>query len=630
MTGEPFRFMKNKPKIAKIRSHTHWWIWEGWREEKFELIAGKSVKKLLDPVYIHFDFDDYKPDLMLQKNQLSDDDPVIYYIYRMVPPGKTLYFYTSNHELEYANDQPKIYNKIKLNIKHIEFDEVLEDDGRPPDSDEEEEETIFNYSLSIMNVTSGKTKTILDENYNSILRHWKPRPSDKIYIRPRNRRPRTPWTFPISIFRDYQIENDEILNKWFEFDWSWMKFPKMTDEEQNELKEELRKGYKVFKIAYKYLSGIATGSGGVFSIPLNAYTDFVKQIDLVNGKDIRFAESDTQFLTMNKRSKNSYLNPGVALIRFQFLEILVRLALKRYEETGITNNKAEAVKLMYEKNLIPFYSKDDPQKFRDNRYWNGEVDNIFKSHLQLFEYLFKTYGGTHMKPGDQWFMTSDELEHLFADAELINDQLASRDIAVLYNLSMMTQVDEINKDRHLRMNFIEFLEAFGRWSEQISADPFEKEKLKKTFDEEKANKDKKKARPGSGVSTTARADANNEDIQEFEQAVPVMSMEERITQPLSVKIENILPRIYINWTNNAFKEKWEWPQVDPYIGLYIDKSKKKGKITILYILYSFYNYCLNITQYCKIIYSSDYIILHCQFYYFLYLVSTVQDLLSID
>lgn len=170
---------------------------------------------------------------------------------------------------------------------------------------------------------------------------------------------------------------------------------------------------------------------------------------------------------MNKRSKNTYLNPGVALIRYQFLEILTRLAIKRYEETKIASTKAEAIKMMYEKNLFPYFGKQNPQAFRDNRYWNEEVDNIYKSHLQLFEYLYKTYGGTHMKPGDQLFMTTDELESIFADSELINDSLVSRDIAVFYSLSMMTQVDEINKDRHLRMRFVEFLEAFARCAEQI-------------------------------------------------------------------------------------------------------------------------------------------------------------------
>lgn len=38
---------------------------------------------------------------------------------------------------------------------------------------------------------------------------------------------------------------------------------------------------------------------------LNAYTDFVKQVNLVDGKIIAFATSDTEFITMNKRSKNT-------------------------------------------------------------------------------------------------------------------------------------------------------------------------------------------------------------------------------------------------------------------------------------------------------------------------------------
>jgi len=36
---------------------------------------------------------------------------------------------------------------------------------------------------------------------------------------------------------------------------------------------------------------------------------------------------------MNKRAKSSAFNPGTALVRYQFMEILMRLAFKRYEET---------------------------------------------------------------------------------------------------------------------------------------------------------------------------------------------------------------------------------------------------------------------------------------------------------
>ena len=99
-------------------------------------------------------------------------------------------------------------------------------------------------------------------------------------------------------------------------------------------------------------------------MPLNAYTDFVKQINLVDGNKIRFAESDTQFITMNKRTKPSPLNPGIALVRFQVLEILVRLGIKRYEESrpffvmcaaGESKTKAGAVQRMLEENLYPYY-----------------------------------------------------------------------------------------------------------------------------------------------------------------------------------------------------------------------------------------------------------------------------------
>lgn len=48
----------------------------------------------------------------------------------------------------------------------------------------------------------------------------KPRLCDKLYERPVDIRPRTPWSFPISIFKDYKIETDTIINECFEFDWA--------------------------------------------------------------------------------------------------------------------------------------------------------------------------------------------------------------------------------------------------------------------------------------------------------------------------------------------------------------------------------------------------------------------------
>ena len=49
----------------------------------------------------------------------------------------------------------------------------------------------------------------------------------------------------------------------------------------------------------------------------------------------------------------------------------------------------------------------------------------------------------------------------------INDEtFAEREIGTMFNLAMMTQIDEIHSSRHLNMQFIEFTEAIARVAEK--------------------------------------------------------------------------------------------------------------------------------------------------------------------
>jgi hypothetical protein len=70
-----------------------------------------------------------------------------------------------------------------------------------------------------------------------------PRLSDKVWIRPSRKQAKTPWTYDISIFRDYHIETKDKLNDCFEFDWQCMKLPRMSENEMDEVKEYLRTSY---------------------------------------------------------------------------------------------------------------------------------------------------------------------------------------------------------------------------------------------------------------------------------------------------------------------------------------------------------------------------------------------------
>jgi len=63
-------------------------------------------------------------------------------------------------------------------------------------------------------------------------------------------------------------------------------------------------------------------------------------------------------------------------------------------------------------------------------------------------------------------MSADEFTDLNQWAGIINDKFKNRDIDVCYNLAMMTRMDELGKDQHLRMSFAEFLEAEARVANQ--------------------------------------------------------------------------------------------------------------------------------------------------------------------
>ena len=59
-------------------------------------------------------------------------------------------------------------------------------------------------------------------------------------------------------------------------------------------------------------------------------------------------------------------------------------------------------------------------------------------------------------------MMLSEFTECILNTDCLSSNFLARHISNIFNLSMMTQVDEISQDRHLNMLFIEFLEAVVR------------------------------------------------------------------------------------------------------------------------------------------------------------------------
>ena len=64
-------------------------------------------------------------------------------------------------------------------------------------------------------------------------------------------------------------------------------------------------------------------------------------------------------------------------------------------------------------------------------------------------------------------MSLEEYVDMFAKAELLDENFGYREIGPLFNMSMMTQKNEIESDRHLNMTFVEFIECLARCADKF-------------------------------------------------------------------------------------------------------------------------------------------------------------------
>ena len=92
--------------------------------------------------------------------------------------------------------------------------------------------------------------------------------------------------------------------------------------------------------------------------------------------------------------------------------------------------------------------------------------------------VYKKYTGKFAMPGSsQQYMSLDEFTLMLSVAGLINENFGQREASPLFNQSMMTNKVETEKETHLNMRFVEFLEALAR-----VADKYELDKLENFFE----------------------------------------------------------------------------------------------------------------------------------------------------
>lgn len=313
---------------------------------------------------------------------------------------------------------------------------------------------------------------------------------------------REPWTLPMSIFKPRAKEsdartfhdNEQVMEKMFERDWaracgkekftSMMarenkscKEPKDDKQMLNEVHDVLLEYYQLWFSAFMYFA--AMGSNDPYHMPLNAYTTFLDE-SMIADSDSQFikrSDCDTIFIVCNfqpdKKSAEAAVNVENAMMRYEFLESLVRAGIAKYGKGQATDDVATAVRMLLEQNLdanMPPAARHRANDFRNERLYTEEVDLVLKRHQVVLKALYSRY---RLKPPGGGLRTkSVKLEgwlQFMQDASLIDSQFTLQDANLAFLWSRMAVLDEI-KDygRYTSLTFVDFLEALGRVADMKS------------------------------------------------------------------------------------------------------------------------------------------------------------------
>jgi len=187
---------------------------------------------------------------------------------------------------------------------------------------------------------------------------------------------RTPWLFKKSAFRLYKPDMKQRLDKCFDCDWSFIEskveylIKDQKDREQS--RKFLKANYKVLRDAYKLTAGQSSEGHSIMSITLNFFSVLMQSCsDFVDNKTLKISDLDLGFIAVKAADMTvqSKLVPMKELIRYNFLEVQIRLAQQKYIKSGLFTTYHEALKSMLSTYIIPQFKSTDSHIWRKTVLW---------------------------------------------------------------------------------------------------------------------------------------------------------------------------------------------------------------------------------------------------------------------
>ena len=95
---------------------------------------------------------------------------------------------------------------------------------------------------------------------------------------------------------------------------------------------------------------------GIPSIGQNAFGEIVTHTNIVDAATLKLSDIDLEFIATKAASKkkSARLNPERWLVRYQLMEILVRIAIFKLFKSKSVYTEFDAVNQLFHRNILPF------------------------------------------------------------------------------------------------------------------------------------------------------------------------------------------------------------------------------------------------------------------------------------
>jgi hypothetical protein len=215
------------------------------------------------------------------------------------------------------------------------------------------------------------------------------------------------------------IDTAAVFKKSFALDWDRMirkpllkKIVAESTMEEVLIKLALRDNYHVLLQAFDYYH--SEGGGESFSIQKNGYKKFLKDCDIINehSKYCKSIHLDLVFQKVNLEVEvnsddeageiqelENKRNDDRALMRCEFVEMMIHLATRKYLLSGRTNSPAIALDIFCKKHIqqrIPKIAKLESNDFRIMRLYNKDVDNVLFKYQPALQDVLGFYSHTKL------------------------------------------------------------------------------------------------------------------------------------------------------------------------------------------------------------------------------------------